>query len=63
MSHPKQNQAAFSHIHSPTLDGYVLGRLSPADEEILEMHLLVCPTCQNNLELKDQLNDTVRWVN
>ncbi len=51
------------HMLSTTLDDYALGRLSPADEEIVETHILVCPKCQNNLALRDQLISALRWVN
>jgi hypothetical protein len=44
----------FVHLTTDTLEEYAFNRLSEAETEALEEHLLVCPTCQTSLAEVDE---------
>ena len=48
------NAGFLSHIPEDMLEKYVLGRLPDADIATVDEHLLVCPTCQANLQTIDE---------
>jgi anti-sigma factor RsiW len=48
------NTSFLSHIPEGMLEKYVLGRLPDAEMATADEHLLVCPTCQTNLQAIDE---------
>jgi anti-sigma factor RsiW len=48
------------HISEDALEEYALGRLPSAHCEPLDEHLLVCPACQNALEVIDDYVNVIR---
>lgn len=38
------------HVPEETLEAYAMGKLSAEECALIEEHLLICPTCQRDLE-------------
>jgi anti-sigma factor RsiW len=53
-------QAGFEHAQDEDLERYSIGTLSGPEGEALEEHLLLCPTCQDELAEIDTYVRTVR---
>ena len=50
------------HISEDLLDQYALKRLPEAEVAALEEHLLICPECQDRLQLTDDFIEALRDV-
>ena len=50
------------HVSDEQLDQYALKRLTEAEVAALEEHLLICPECQDRLQLTDDFIEALRDV-
>lgn len=48
------------HCSDEAIEQYSLGRLSAAEAEKFEEHLLICPACQERLEREDEFTRSMR---
>ena len=56
------NTGSIFHIPDDLLEEYAIGRLPGIDCAPVEEHLLICPTCQNNLTKTDEYIRIMRAV-
>lgn len=56
------NTGSIFHIPDDLLEEYAIGRLPDIDCAPVEEHLLICPTCQNNLTETDEYIRVMRAV-
>jgi anti-sigma factor RsiW len=48
------------HVPEDSLEAYAMGRLSGEECVLIEEHLLICPTCQRDLEAVDDYIQVTR---